>query len=101
MRKLLWILVFVAIWLVAAHRQARPDAAAADAPAATFSGLRAKAMLAEVLGPERPHPAGSSENAAVRERIAASLSRLGVASQTVSRFSCYSRPRWGSIPCGT
>ena len=101
MRKAFWIIIFVAIWLLAAHRQAGPEPVAANAPAEIFSGLRAKAVLAQVLGPEHPHPAGSAENAAVRGRIAAQLSAMGVASQNLTRFSCYSRPRWNSIPCGT
>jgi hypothetical protein len=100
MRKVFWIIVFVGIWLLAAHRQAGPDPAA-TAPAETFSGLRAQTTLAQVLGPQRPHPAGSSENTAVRGRIAASLSAMGVASQSLTRFACYSRARWNSIPCGT
>jgi hypothetical protein len=101
MRKAFWLIIFVAIWLVAAHRQAGPDPVAANAPADGFSGLRAQAALALVLGTGRPHPAGSAENAAVRGRIAARLAAMGVASQSLTRFSCYSRPRWNSIPCGT
>ena len=101
MRKVLWIIVFVAIWLLAAHRQAGPDPVSAKAPGENFSGQRAKVVLAQILGPGRPHPAGSAENAAVRARIVAHLSAMGVASQNLTRFSCYSKPRWGSIPCGT
>src|SRR4051794_13966446 len=101
MRKLVWAVVVVAIWLMAAARQQGPAPLAGDAPAASFSGIRAKASLARVLGPQRPHPAGSAENAALRTRIADILSGIGVASQSVTRFSCYSRPGWNSIPCGT
>ena len=42
MRKAFWIILFVAIWLLAAHRQAGPEPIAATAPAEAFSALRAK-----------------------------------------------------------
>ncbi len=101
MRKLVWAVIVVAIWLAAAARQQGPAPLAADAPAARFSGLRAKAVLARVLGPQVPHPTGSAENAALRARIADILAGMGMASQSVTRFSCYTRPGWNSIPCGT
>ena len=101
MRNLGWVILVVAIWLLAVHRQAGPEPLAADAPVSSFSGLRAKEMLARVLGAQRPHPTGSAENVAVRGRIADALSQMGVASQSITRFSCYSRKRWNTIPCGT
>lgn len=101
MRNLGWMILVVAIWLAATHRQAGPEPLGADAPAASFSGQRAKATLARVLGPQRPHPVGSAEDEAVRGRITTALSQMGVASQSITRFSCYSRMRGNVIPCGT
>ena len=66
-----------------------------DAPADTFSALRAHDVLARILGDGRPHPTGSAANAAVRGRIVAEFERLGLAAEVQRRFAC------GAWTCAT
>ncbi len=63
---------------LATIRYAPPAPVSADAPDREFSADRARAMLARVLSPERPHPVGSPEADAVRNRLLAALARLGI-----------------------
>ena len=91
----------VAVWLLGASGQSRPDALGLDAPAAQFSAARASAVLGRVLGPERPHPVGSPENAAVRARLIIELQAMGVQAREVKAMSCYSEMRWGAVECAT
>ena len=62
-----------------------------DAPSTEFSAARAGTVLARLLGPQRPHPAGSAENAAVHARAMAELARLGVPARIISGQSCFHR----------
>ena len=89
------------IWLLSAHGQSRPDALGLDAPATQFSAARADAVLGRILDRQQPHPAGSAQSAAVRARILKELADLGVPARVQTRMSCFSEPRWASIPCGT
>lgn len=70
-----------------------------NAPLTEFSAARADKALARILGPERPHPAGSAEDAAVHSRIEAEFARLGVRTQTLSGMSCYGEVRWRATSC--
>jgi hypothetical protein len=89
------------IWLLGAYGQSRPDALGLDAPATQFSAARADAVLGRILDGQHPHPAGSTESAAVRARILKELAGLGVSARVRSQMSCFSEPRWASISCGT
>lgn len=91
----------VAIWFLSLYGQSRPAPLGHDAPATQFSAARADAALARVLGPEKPHPVGSPENAATRNRLMKELSNMGVHARAVSEMSCYSEARWGAVECGT
>ncbi|MGZ6094660.1 MAG: M28 family peptidase [Polyangiales bacterium] len=73
---------------IAFHRYAVAWVAPLDAPASEFSGARARAVLARVLGDERPHPTGSRAAADVRARIAAELATLGLAVETQRAHVC-------------
>jgi acetylornithine deacetylase/succinyl-diaminopimelate desuccinylase-like protein len=66
----------------------------ADAPAGVFSAARADALLARLLGPERPRPTGSPEAAAFRKRLEAELDRIGVPYREQTQQSCYGRRHW-------
>jgi len=90
-----------AIWLLSVHGPSRPAALGLDAPASEFSAARAGAALDRVLGPEVPHPAGSAQNAVLRERLIGELQAMGLSPRTETRASCWSNPRWDNIPCGT
>jgi len=50
----------------------------AEASAAQFDAVQAKARLARILGDQRPHPADSPENDAVRARLLTELSSIGL-----------------------
>ena len=99
----IWTLaaLVVALWLLSVYGPARPSALGLDAPATEFSAARAGAALGRVLGPERPHPAGSAENTAVRHRLMAELTAMGLSPITHTLPSCWSESRWDNIPCGT
>src|SRR5690242_14758216 len=83
------------IWLLSAYGRSEPQALGLDAPAVQFSAARADAVLGRILGEQRPHPAGSAENQAVRDRILKELADLGVPARVQSRMSCYGEGRWG------
>jgi len=89
------------IWLLSVQGQSLPRALGPDAPADQFSWARADAALARVLGPERPHPVGSVEAAAVRGRITKELAGMGVATHEQRRMSCVSEARWHQVNCAT
>ncbi len=80
-------LVLGLLTLVSTHRYAgSPPQAATEAPE-RFSAARALVVHARVLG-DRPHPTGSQENAAVRARLFAQLSSLGLAPRVLSKWQC-------------
>jgi hypothetical protein len=89
------------IWLLSVYGQSMPQALGLDAPATVFSQGRADAALARVLGPERPHPVGSPEAAAVRGRILKELAGMGIAAHEESQMSCVSEARWHQVNCAT
>ena len=99
MRVWLLGLLAVAAWLLASYGAPMPVPLGTDAGAEQFSASRAQAVLARLLGDEKPHPAGSAENKAVHARLLAELARLNVPAQTISGMSCLSRRT--AISCGT
>lgn len=58
-----------------------------------FSGEHAFATLSALLKEERPHTAGSPENAVVRDRIIAGLKSAGYAPEVQAAFQCDPAPR--------
>ena len=94
-------LIAVAFWWIARYGYAKPEVLGADAPAAVFSAGRAEAVLARVLGPEKPHPVSSDENAAVRARILNEFAALGVKTSTYKAFACNAWRGFRFIPCAT
>src|SRR5258706_6155881 len=65
-----------------------PRALPSSTPPNEFSGERARAALATVLGDGAAHPVGSAENDAVRARISARLTELGYAPELEAAVSC-------------
>jgi len=98
-----WLIGFVAvaIWLLCFYGQYRPAALGPDAPLTQFSAARADATLARLLGPERPHPAGTVENAAVHQRLLEEFARLGVKTDSLPAMSCYGEERWRAVTCAS
>jgi len=89
------------IWWLAAYDQSMPRPLGPDAPPGQFSWARADATLGRVLGPERPHPVGSAEAAAVRDRILKELAGMGVSAHEQARMGCLSEARWHQVNCAT
>src|SRR5690606_37937239 len=71
-----------------------PDPVDRNAPATVFSAERAGDVLQRILGDERPHPMGSAENRAVRDRILAEFERIGLPAEVHGSFVC------GAGSCG-
>jgi hypothetical protein len=76
------------IGLLVALRYRPPPARGADAGSEQFSALRAKAVLARVLGDGAPHPIGSEANTRVRERIVSELLDIGVRAELQQGPAC-------------
>lgn len=71
-------LVFLFLIDVVARTSTAPPAAlGADAPREVFAESRARAVHARVFAGSTPHPLGSAEHAAVRERLLEELRALG------------------------
>lgn len=63
-----------------------------------FSSERAFATLSRLLAEQKPHPAGSPENAVVRDRIVAELTASGYTPEIQTAFQC-SLPGMRSVGC--
>lgn len=68
-----------------------PAPRGADAPAAEFSAVRAFGLLTTLLDQQQPHPVGSAENDAVRERLVAHLEANGFKPELQRGFACAER----------
>lgn len=99
------ILVLLAVtasfWFAQIDWSARPAVKLADAPQADFSATRAESVLAHILGPERPHPVSTPENAAVRGRILNELALLGMPATVYHAFGCNAARSFGFIACAS
>src|ERR1051325_3597132 len=87
---------FLCAW---ANQPRSPFLGTADAR--QFSADSAEAALARVLGPERPHPVGTAENAAVRARILQELTALHVPARTYTAFTCNAWRGFSFVACAT
>ncbi|HEY5337620.1 MAG TPA: M20/M25/M40 family metallo-hydrolase, partial [Rhizomicrobium sp.] len=99
-----WLLALIAlaVWGVS-HVAEAPNAAVLDTSAAptVFSAGRAENVLARVLGPEKPHPVSTAENAAVRARILKEFAALGIPAHTYQAFTCNAWRGFSFIACAT
>jgi Predicted aminopeptidases len=68
--------------------------APSGAPRTAFSEEHAFATLSALLNEQRPHTAGSAENAVVRDRILAELKSAGYAPEVQAVFQCDTAPRF-------
>src|SRR5205823_14011597 len=69
--------------------------------AAGFSAESAEGFLDRIIGPERAHPVGSAEDAAVRARILKELAALHVPARTYAAFTCNAWRGFSFIACAT
>ena len=82
------LVVLAAILGLVLARLSPPAPVAESAPPSEFSGMRAQAVLARLVGGGEPHPVGSAANAATRERVLAELRRSGYAPEVAVGFGC-------------
>jgi hypothetical protein len=94
-----WLLGLLCVVVWALSGQGPFRVAGQDTPSTEFSAARADAVLARLLGPQHPHPAGSAQDAAVHGRLLAELARLGVPFHTITGMSCAGRA--SVISCAT
>ncbi len=80
------LLVLMGVLSALAWRAENPPEPTADPQ--QFSALRAMDQLRFVLGRQRPHPTGTAENAAVRQRIVAAFEGLGYRPEEESSYTC-------------
>lgn len=97
---LVLLLVAGGFWVLQTYGAAKPDVLS-TAPRTAFSGARAEQTLARLLGPERPHPVSSTENARVRRRIIAELSAINLRPFVFHGFACHSPHDYGVLICGS
>ncbi|HEY8696497.1 MAG TPA: M20/M25/M40 family metallo-hydrolase, partial [Rhizomicrobium sp.] len=88
---------FLCLWANEPHGEILPVTACASC----FSVRNAEHVLARVLGPEKPHPVSSAENAAVRGRILKELTALGVPARTYQAFTCNPWRGLSFVACAT
>ncbi len=100
-RAWLLALVAVAVWFLCEYTGEPHRTVDASAPVTAFSSARAYATLGRVLGPEKPHPVSSAENAAVRARILKEFADLGVPTHTYQAFTCNAWRGFSYVACAT
>jgi hypothetical protein len=94
-------LLAAGFWFLQAYGLSRPQIVAAHAPETEFSAERAEAVLARILGPERPHPVSTPENAAVRARILTELEGVGLHPIVRHGFGCKTIDSFGLVSCAS
>jgi hypothetical protein len=100
-RVLAFAVLAVGLWFASKYLYAKPQVLKPDAPATEFSSGRAYDTLGRLLGPEKPHPVSSDENAAVRARIQAEFAKLGIKTSTYTAFACNPWRGFAFVPCAT
>jgi hypothetical protein len=98
-----WILGLVAlgVWFLCLWANEPHKPAAVSPTGKEFSVANAERVLARVLGPEKPHPVSSAENAAVRERILKEFAALSVSARTFQAFTCNPWRGLSFVACAT
>lgn len=95
------LLLAASFWFLQTYGRAMPEVAPLAATTQQFSASRAEQVLARILGPEKPHPVSTMENARVRGRIVQELQRLGLHPVVHGSFACHSPRADGFLICAT
>jgi hypothetical protein len=82
------LILLLLILALAASRAAPPSPVSESAPADQFSAIRARAVLANLVGDGSPHPLGSPAQARVRERVLAAFRSLGYQARVQQGLGC-------------
>ena len=85
---LLFVLLAAILAVVLAESRGAFSVRPASAPSSAFSAERARAAERAILGGDVPHPVGSAEHDAVRDRLAAHLRSLGYDVAVQRAFAC-------------
>jgi len=102
MRKTLLLLLLFAAMLgaMAATRSlVQPPPLREQNAAGEFDAVRAKTRLASVLGDQRPHPADTAADDAVRARIVGQLRQLGLQPIVRDQFACNELYKARGVSC--
>lgn len=65
----------------------------------TFDAIRAKGRLAQLLGDQRPHPADSAADDAVRDRLVATLTAMGLEPIVRDQMACNELYKQRGVSC--
>jgi hypothetical protein len=95
------LLLAAGFWFLQTYATARPEVVAANASPQLFSAARAEEVLARILGPEKPHPVSTEENARVRARIVHELAGLGLHPYVHHDFACHAPHDPGILICAS
>jgi hypothetical protein len=95
------LLLAAAFWFLQSYGRATPDVISGVTSARAFSAGRAEQILARLLGPEKPHPVSSDDNARVRGRIETELTGLGLRPYALYGFTCHSPHDYGVLICAS
>jgi hypothetical protein len=76
------------LFAIQVRQTAPPTPLGVDADQGVFSAGRARDELSNLLGDETPHPVGSAANRAVKERLIARLTELGLQPEEQRTIGC-------------
>lgn len=85
--------------LAATRLTVRPPDLRASAQPGQFDAERAMVRLSAILGNERPHPADSAGNDAVRARLVAQIRGLGLNPIVRDQFACNDIHKYRGVSC--
>jgi hypothetical protein len=85
------ILLSIALFAAQFYSTLSPQPKPLDAPATEFSAYRAHALLETLLAENLPHPTGSVQNTAVKQRLTAELDKLGISHTEQKTWACGTR----------
>ncbi len=85
--------------LAATKLMIQPPGVRASSEPGQFDARRAKARLAIILGDERPHPADSAGNDAVRERLVGQIRATGLNPIVRDQFACNTIYKQRGVTC--
>lgn len=93
------VLLAIVALMAAKSLLVEPPSLRARAAAGEFDAHRAKARLAAVLGDQRPHPADTAADDAVRERIVGLLRQMGLNPIVRDQLACNELYKQRGVSC--
>jgi hypothetical protein len=93
------VLAFLMLALATKDQLAQVPDVTVSTEAGGFDTARATARLQRILGDERPHPADTAANDAVRARLVAELRALGLSPTVTDDFICNGSEQVRAVSC--